>query len=1149
MECQSQSNSQEIDNLKKSLSALEAKEKSSQEDLNKRKLEAEELQNKLCGLEKDRKDLQITAEAKQKEIGEVKQEYEKIVEWKNEKAQLIENVESDRNAMQSKIDELEKTSVTLDDANKCLQQKLQDLDREKQSQIDSLKGELLNKCMELEEKSCKYEEMVQKYNEANQKHAKDAENTMAQIKMLQDQVRDLEMRLQVETNKTARMEQSHSELLAQYESACDLAKSKDAIIELNQNEIAHLHESVSHSNAKQEQLLEKFEVEKSALVKEYEGNLAEKSNEAEQAKLNLIRCEQDILLLQDQVTSVESALRFQKGLSAELQAKHADLLKVNEDLSQKICEAQNREAELLNEVKVLSDQMKSLNALQDQCTAFAAAAEESKLALENLQETHKQTVEELQAQKTRLEKFEIKMREVENDVSNLERENTELTDNLERAEKEKDDLSSMYQTMSETHNVICAENLDLQSRISTISAELTEKVGMLETLNSDLQASNVLCAELKISVESLQKQHDAVVGLNSKLKKSLEEKTDSIGSLEADVKEISEKLTMAAESHVAEMEKHLQKHKNLKEQLDVVKAQLQEKCQEATEVEGKMASYQTEISKLKEDLAGSNSKLKEVSEINVGISQELASCKQSAQEQLQARAQDLETLRVALDISKSNEESKHSEIQKLQDQLNEAELEKSKSSDALKEKNINLNKIKVQLEMLQMDLEDNEACITSYDSQIEELKGTVSILEEKLDETKAQRSNLEVALSSAQEQLSTKTSEISQLNASLEDTHKQQHNNLTLTAELQSLQKANESLKMSLEAEVCKRTNIETIHNSLTEQKRKMEKDLLELQRDYQNALDGLDSLNQKNDGLQEVIQNLTDETQTLKGALEQARQQMENTSVKNKEFEEEHTKLSQQIVMLQKEQSQFSDQYSHLLTQVVEQQSLIEQLKDNKNQAGTPNSNDEFHQEHVVEENVGAGQPVVENLEICTPVEDLFSPLISSAHESLDTKTKALKRSETVIESDDHVSIEEQLQVKSQELEELSNAFEEAVRTLEEQREVQLEQLRVQHTSELQTLQQKMDSVKLDLEAKLVHERQHSEMLSSQLEMATQQLEELNLASQTLMLDDQDNFPQVSHIVKKAACENSLFTLMHIDAMPHVILHIGIHFVVCIFY
>lgn len=40
--------------------------------------------------------------------------------------------------------------------------------------------------------------------------------------------------------------------------------------------------------------------------------------------------------------------------------------------------------------------------------------------------------------------------------------------------------------------------------------------------------------------------------------------------------------------------------------------------------------------------------------------------------------------------------------------------------------------------MLQMDLEDNEAAMTSFDTQVEELKGTVESLEAKLQESKAQ---------------------------------------------------------------------------------------------------------------------------------------------------------------------------------------------------------------------------------------------------------------------------------------------------------------------------------------------------------------------------------------------------------------------------
>ncbi|XP_063040363.1 centromere protein F isoform X2 [Engraulis encrasicolus] len=1125
LECQSQASAQDVDNLKKTLSALEAKENLCQEELKKQKQQVEQLQNQIQTLQKEKHDAQLSFEAKQKEVEQIKQEYEKIVEWKNEKAQLIENTESDRNAMQSKIDELEKNSV----AQTCLQEKLQEQNKEKQSQIDSLKGELLNKCMELEEKGRMYDEMLEKYNDANQKHAKDAENTLAQMKALQDEVSRLETRLQVETNKIGRMEQSHSELLVQLEGACDLAKSKDAIIELHQSEISDLQETVSQSSAQQEQLLAKLEEEKSSLVKDYEESMTIKATEAEEAKLNLMKCEQDTLLLKDQVTSLDSAVTLQKGLNAKLQTRNADLLQNNEALTQKINEGEKREEELLNEVKALSDQAKSLAGLQDQCTEFAAAAEQSKLSLETLQGIHNQTVEELQTQKATMEKFEVQISEVEAQLSSLEAEKCSLIENIEKAKREKTDLSSTYTNLLEAHHAVCEEKTDLQNQLSSTSAELTEKTAMLETVKHDLSTSNVLCTELQSHVETLrmqheslvnlnlnleknleekavkigtleadisqwstkfneaaeahvaemeklQMQHESLVNLNLNLEKNLEEKTDKIGTLEADISQWSTKFNEAAEAHVAEMEKHLQKYKNVKEQLDVLKAQLQEKCQEAEDFEEKMATHTSEISKLKEDLALNNAKLQEVNEAYDRTSQELSSYKQSAS----SLTQQFDDVSTKLEAYQSRERAEKREIQKLKDQLCEAEQERSKASEALKEKNVNLNKIKVQLEMLQMDLEDNEACITSYDSQVEELKGTVSILEEKLDKTEAERSNLEVALDGVQEQLSTKTSEISQLSECLENTQKKQLDHSALASELQA---TNENLKVAFDTEVCKRTNIETIYNNLTEQKRKVDEDLQELKKDYQNALEGLDSLKQKNDSLQDVIQNLTTELETLRLALEQARRQTESTSVKNKEFEERHAELSQQLLTLQNEHVLFNEKYSQLLSQVVEQQSLIAQLQENKEEDRAPNTECDLD------------RPACENLQASTP-----EP-IAPANENQETGLEDLEVSQLVCE-ESRALAEEKLQAKSKELEELSHAFEEAVRTLEEQQEVQLEQLRVQHNAELSCLQEKM-------EAKLADERQHTEMLTAQLEVTRQQMEELNLASQSLLLEVEDNIPQ----------------------------------------
>lgn len=54
--------------------------------------------------------------------------------------------------------------------------------------IDSLKGELLNKCTELEEREHQYKTLQSQLSEAGQKHTKDLENVGVQVTRLEAQV-------------------------------------------------------------------------------------------------------------------------------------------------------------------------------------------------------------------------------------------------------------------------------------------------------------------------------------------------------------------------------------------------------------------------------------------------------------------------------------------------------------------------------------------------------------------------------------------------------------------------------------------------------------------------------------------------------------------------------------------------------------------------------------------------------------------------------------------------------------------------------------------------------------------------------------------------------------------------------------------------
>lgn len=55
--------------------------------------------------------------------------------------------------------------------------------------------------------------------------------------------------------------------------------------------------------------------------------------------------------------------------------------------------------------------------------------------------------------------------------------------------------------------------------------------------------------------------------------------------------------------------------------------------------------------------------------------------------------------------------------------------------------------------MLQMDLEDNETAMNSFDSQVEELKGTIELLEAQLAQNQTQMSEMEAKLEDSKAQV------------------------------------------------------------------------------------------------------------------------------------------------------------------------------------------------------------------------------------------------------------------------------------------------------------------------------------------------------------------------------------------------------------
>ncbi|XP_059376572.1 centromere protein F-like [Carassius carassius] len=1025
---QSVSSAQELENAKKTLAETEAMNMKSQAELQKLVNEVELKGNKICAMEKENEELKMTSNSCQKEAAEMKKEFEALLQWKTDKEQLINNTESNREEMLSKIADLENDKAKLNDAHDGLQKAMQDLENEKiclSGQIDSLKGELLVKCVELEEKGRVYEELQQQLHESHQKHNKEMDNLKQQITLMQKQVSELEAKLNQETSKVEGLEKDHGQLLAEYESACDLAKSKDSIIEMNRTEIAHLQETF----ALREQELEKFKEEKDLLAKECEGHLVQ-NKELEEEKLNVETSLQEVL---EKIALLESDLKCQRDLNADIQGKYDDISKVREDLAEKVSLVEEREKDLILEVESLLQKNKSFCSLEEQFNCLVSEAEETRSSMEKVKELQVQTATELENQKAIAETLAEYIEEEKRKASSLEHDNALLKVKQQEVENKANDLADKYESFQKSHDVVCQEKENLLKQVSEMAGALAEKEALEKNvvlMQTELEASNHFSTTLKNSLESLQKQVNSSAELNLSLEIKLQNISEEKALLETSIKKLTERHNKESETHVSEIETHLKKQKSLEEHISVLEAELQSKCLEARNASEKLEEDALEKAKLKQNLDLSVDQLREVTDSYQKVAKELEYLKQTAS----PHEQEIESLKAALADLKSQEAAKTCEIEAVKGKLQEAQSEQAKMFEAMNEKNINMNKIKVQLEMLQMDLEDNESCINSFEAQVEALQGNISVLEKKLVESEAQRSILQAEIESVKEDYAKSALEVSQLSACLGETQKEQQSSSALFTELKSLRAAHETLKFSLEQENCKQANLEAMYNNLMEQKLKLESSFQELKADAQNSRDEIDQLKQSNDSL---------------------------------------------------------------VSQIAEQQTCIEQLQSEKIFADT------LKKEQTGDEN---DQDICEmpfaNTSILPYEEDIAVLGISSPEEHLDSHEEA----QTTLSSDEdgkYIPLKEQMLNKSRELEEMSHVLKETIRTMEEQTGIKIEQLKLQHAKELQRMEEQMLSLRNELEAKLKEEKQHTEILSSQLEATMQQLQELDLASSSLLASE----------------------------------------------
>uniref|UniRef100_W5NJ34 Centromere protein F n=1 Tax=Lepisosteus oculatus TaxID=7918 RepID=W5NJ34_LEPOC len=558
MENQDQSSALELENMKKVVSDLEKIKEMAQNQIKKQEQDLEQMKSKQTVMEKEQQALQIALDSKQNECTELKKENDFLSKWKTEKEDLVNSVEIEREHMLNKIGDLEKNIEMIQNVSCGLNEKVNSLKSEKEDlteQTDSLKGELLKKCMELEEKSKVYEELQKSSEEDNLKYTKDLENGNLQITELQAKASNLEMKLQLETCRADKMEQSYNEFILQYESACNLAKSKESVIDLKEEEILHLKNTISQALSQHEQQLEKLSTERCSLLKAHEESLYEKEQAFQQASLNFEKSQQEAALLKDQVSSLESSLKLQKNLNVELQSK---------------CEE-------LSKVKV---------SLQEQCNLFSEAAKEKEASLQNL-------TKELESKVTQLQVF----KETGLKSSRLEDENAQLKARLQTLEEEIGQVTVRSRSLEDSHNILCQEKDSLLKEIYRLNDLVGEKedasAEMIQSYKNELGVANELCAQLKSSLEDLQGKYTSVMELNSTLEICLREESYKKFSQDKELVELQKKYRDESEEHAAMLKGYEDKQMQLLQEKDALQSQLQNKSNE------QVSTHQSDLESLK----------------------------------------------------------------------------------------------------------------------------------------------------------------------------------------------------------------------------------------------------------------------------------------------------------------------------------------------------------------------------------------------------------------------------------------------------------------------------------------------------------------------------------------------------------------------
>ncbi|XP_008068279.1 centromere protein F [Carlito syrichta] len=1113
-----QENSLTLEKLKLAVADLEKQRDCSQDLLKKREHHIEQLNDKLSKTEKESKALLSALELKKKEYEELKEEKTLFSCWKSENEKLLNQMESEKESLQSKINHLETCLKTQQIKSHEYNERVRTLEMERENlnvEIRNLHNVIDSKSVELEMQKQAYVELQQKAEFSDQKHQKEIENMCLKTSQLTGQVEGLEHKLQLLSSEIMDKDQRYQDLYAKYESLRDLLNSKDDSRVTNED-----HQRSPLAFEQQPAMNNSF-----ANITGEQGNMP---SERSKCHLEADQSPKNSAILQNRVDSLEFSLESQKQMNSDLQKQCEGLVQIKGEIEDNLIKAEQMHQSFVAETS------QRINKLQEDTSVHQNVVAETLVALENKEKELQLLNEKLETEQAEIQELKKSNHLLENSLKELQffsetlsSEKKEMSSIISLNKREIEELTQENGTLKEINETLNQEKMNLLQKSESFSNYIDEREKSISELSDQYKQEKLIllqrCEDTRNAYEDLSEKYKAAQEKNCKLECLLNECTSVSEHSKNELEQLKETFAKEHQEFLTKLAFAEERNHNLILELGTVQQELK------SEIADVQNNARSEADGLKQEI--------------MTLTEE----QNKMQKELNDLLQENEQLK---QLTKTKHKCQNLELEPMRDSVKEMESE--------------INKCNCQL---QMDLEVKDISLDRYNVQLVQLEAIVRDMELKLQESEKEKECLQHELQTTREELEirnlqdTQLQEISDLKDCETDSEEKY---ISVLHELSTSQNNSTNLQCPLQTAMNKLNELEKMCEILQAEKCEL---VSELNDSRSECISATSKMAQDMEKLVNEVKILTDENGLLHGELvkempegEFGKQQKEQQSVflnplddsnsyehltlSDKEVQRHFAELQEKFSSLQSEHKILHDQHCQMSSKMSELQTYVDSLQAENSVLST---NLKIFQGDLDKEmKQGFEEGLIPSLSFsCAPDNprltsfgdsSFYKALLEQTGEMslLNNLEGNVSANQSNVDDESCSSLEEEnvskkeissASVKSvEELESLCQIYQQSLEKLEEKMESQglmknktiqeLEQLlsserqeldclRKQYLSENEQWQQKLTSVTLEMESKLAAEKKQTEQLSLELEVARLQLQGLDLSSRSLLGTD----------------------------------------------